>query len=63
LPPLEAEEEEPEADLEVELEPDIWNTTVTARIPLWHLFIALLVISAYLFLVVFQLESCKKCLR
>lgn len=63
LPPLEAEEEEPEADLEVELEPDIWNTTVTARIPLWHLFVALLVLSAYLFLVVFQLESCKKCLR
>ncbi len=60
LPPLEAEEE---ADLEIELEPDIWHTTVTARIPLWHLFVALLVLSAYLFLVVFQLESCKKCLR
>lgn len=62
--PFPAEMEEA-ADLEVDLSDtaDIWHTTITARIPLWHLFIALLVLSAYLFLVVFQLESCKKCLR
>jgi hypothetical protein len=40
-----------------------WKEAITVRVPLWQLGAALLAVSVYMFMVVWQLEACKKCLR
>lgn len=42
---------------------DIWHASVKVRVPVWHLAVALGAVAVYLFMIVFQLEQCKKCLR
>jgi hypothetical protein len=36
---------------------------VGLRVPMWSLFVGLLALSVYMFMVVWQLEQCKQCLR
>ena len=43
--------------------PSFWSSAITVRAPLWHLGATLMAVSVYMFMVVWQLEECKKCLR
>jgi len=46
-----------------EEDPSFWSSAITVRAPLWHLGATLMAVSVYMFMVVWQLEQCKKCLR
>jgi hypothetical protein len=44
-------------------DPSFWTEAVTVRMPIWQLGAGLLAVAVYMFMVVWQLEACKKCLR
>ena len=44
-------------------DPSFWTEAITVRVPLWQLGAGLLAVAVYMFMVVWQLEACKKCLR
>ena len=43
--------------------PSFCSSAITVRAPLWQFGSALMAVSVYMFMVVWQLEECKKCLR
>jgi hypothetical protein len=43
--------------------PSFCSSAITVRAPLWQFGSALMAVSVYMFMVVWQLEQCKKCLR
>lgn len=52
-----------DADNKEEDNPSFCSSAITVRAPLWQIGSALMAVSVYMFMVVWQLEQCKKCLR
>ena len=56
------DEDKPNEDKPNE-DPSFWTEAITVRVPIWQLGAGLLAVAVYMFMVVWQLEACKKCLR